>query len=272
MPRRAPGCRASPIGCAILNCWPQSPEGGPLSGSGQDALRRGLEAPDHPGRIVTTSLPQVLDRLEVVRAGSASLTLIPRQATHQRVVLQLDQAAGRCGRAVQFGIDVARAGGRRVDEEPPGKAAGDLGDDELLRLLAARVEHDQHVVVGRIERVAARGRAEKMHVRLWPPLPQSTGPPAGSYQLTSGRSPGRDRQAGEEVGAADGGLRPAEGDQRLAEADQVLVLLDQPPVEPGDGVVLAVGVVVALLGAAALVAEQEHGHALARAASRPACS
>ena len=42
------------------------------------------------------------------------------------------------------------------------------------------------------------------------------------------------------------------------------MLLHQPPVEPGDRVVLAVGVVVALLGAAALVAEEEHRHALAQ--------
>ena len=46
------------------------------------------------------------------------------------------------------------------------------------------------------------------------------------------------------------------------------VSVDMGPVEPGDGVVLAVGVVVALLGAAQLVAaEQQRARRRTRAAS-----
>src|SRR6516165_6963829 len=48
----------------------------------------------------------------------------------------------------------------------------------------------------------------------------------------------------------------------LPEAEQVAVALHPAPVEPADVVVLAVRVVVALLGAAYLVAHEDHGHAL----------
>ncbi len=55
----------------------------------------------------------------------------------------------------------------------------------------------------------------------------------------------------------------AEGDHPREEAHHSGVLLGQLPVEPADLVVLAVGVVVAALGAAELVAAQEHGDPLA---------
>ena len=49
---------------------------------------------------------------------------------------------------------------------------------------------------------------------------------------------------------------------RLGEREQRLVVGVELPVEPGDLVVLAVGVVVAALGAADLVAAEQHRHAL----------
>ena len=54
----------------------------------------------------------------------------------------------------------------------------------------------------------------------------------------------------------------AEGDQLADEAVEVGVAVDQRPVDPTDLVVLAPGVVVALLGPEHLVAAQDHGHAL----------
>ena len=56
-------------------------------------------------------------------------------------------------------------------------------------------------------------------------------------------------------------MRVAEADEPLREGQQAAVLV--VPVEPRDVVVLAVGVVVAALGAADLVAAEHHRHTLA---------
>src|SRR6516162_3677733 len=53
----------------------------------------------------------------------------------------------------------------------------------------------------------------------------------------------------------------ASGDEQLPEAQERAVLFRQTPVEPTDLIVLAVGVVVAFLRAANLVAGHEHRHA-----------
>ena len=54
----------------------------------------------------------------------------------------------------------------------------------------------------------------------------------------------------------------AKGDESLHEPVQVAVALDQAPVEPTDGIVLAVGVVITTLRAPYLVAHQDHGRAI----------
>ena len=54
----------------------------------------------------------------------------------------------------------------------------------------------------------------------------------------------------------------AETEQAAHKAEQIALLFNPAPVKPTDLVVLAVGVVVALLGVADLVAHQEHGPAL----------
>ena len=51
--------------------------------------------------------------------------------------------------------------------------------------------------------------------------------------------------------------------QRLREANQIDVLFDELPIEPGNRVVLAIGIVVAALSPPAFVAGKEHRHALA---------
>jgi hypothetical protein len=56
----------------------------------------------------------------------------------------------------------------------------------------------------------------------------------------------------------------AERDQLPHEAQHAAVALDEPPVEPGEIVVLAIGVVVAALAAQHLVAGEDHGHSLAQ--------
>ena len=69
-----------------------------------------------------------------------------------------------------------------------------------------------------------------------------------------------ERLAVEEVAAPEHRMRAPEGDQPLREREQRAVLV--LPVEPRDLVVLAVGVVVAALRAADLVAAEQHRDAL----------
>src|SRR5690606_29207845 len=57
-------------------------------------------------------------------------------------------------------------------------------------------------------------------------------------------------------------VRAAQRDHLAGEVEERLLALVETPVVPGDLVVLAVGVVVAALGAADLVAAQDHGDAL----------
>ena len=68
---------------------------------------------------------------------------------------------------------------------------------------------------------------------------------------------------GEVAVAPEDGVRLPEGDAVPGEAEQLRFLRDLPPVEPVQFVVVAVGVVVAVLGAGDFVAHQDHRHALA---------
>ena len=65
--------------------------------------------------------------------------------------------------------------------------------------------------------------------------------------------------ADEEATATEHRMGVAQRDQATGEGEEIVV--DVRPVEPGDRVVLAVGVVVAALGAAELVAAEQHRHA-----------
>src|SRR6185503_17551273 len=71
-----------------------------------------------------------------------------------------------------------------------------------------------------------------------------------------------DRLPGEPPTAAQDRVFVAQGDQSAGEGQEAGLVLDVLPVEPGQLVVLAVGVVVAELGSSALVAYQQHGDAL----------
>ena len=70
--------------------------------------------------------------------------------------------------------------------------------------------------------------------------------------------------AAKEALASEHGVLAAQRDQPLRELEQRLLVDVEVPVDPGDGAVLAVGVVVAVLGAAELVAVQQHRDALAQ--------
>ena len=63
----------------------------------------------------------------------------------------------------------------------------------------------------------------------------------------------------EEAGAMNGRMAFAEVDHQFPEAEQLAVFFQQWPVEPTDFVVLAIGVVVALLGAPDFVARETMG-------------
>lgn len=68
---------------------------------------------------------------------------------------------------------------------------------------------------------------------------------------------------GEEAAAMQHRMLKPQMDQLRYEFEQVLLILVQIPVRPGDRIVLAVGVVVALLGARHFVAAADHRNALA---------
>ena len=70
-----------------------------------------------------------------------------------------------------------------------------------------------------------------------------------------------DRPAQEELPALEDRLAPPDEDQLAGEFQELLLPVVQVPVEPGQLVVLAVGVVVALLAVAQLVAAEHHRHA-----------
>ena len=158
-------------------------------------------------------------------------------------------------------VDVVRTGGRRVDDPVP--ATSRHGREVEVEVLPVHVHHhvDVHVrragLAGHVERESAEREGEHPRLRIVPAgteqaaaVPRDVGQPA-LVDL-----------AGEERGAPDRRLRLAEGDQLAGEPDEVRVLLGAGPVEPGDLVVLAVGVVVAVLGAAGFVAHDHHRHAL----------
>ena len=70
------------------------------------------------------------------------------------------------------------------------------------------------------------------------------------------------RFAGQELAMPEHRMGAAKSDQRPGEAEQVAVARQPIPVDPTDLVVLTVGVVVAVLGAAELVARPDHGRTL----------
>ena len=60
---------------------------------------------------------------------------------------------------------------------------------------------------------------------------------------------------------ADGGMLQAKADHITEKIKQLPVLFQKPPVQPGNLVVLTVGVVVSILGIAEFISGQEHGRA-----------
>src|SRR5262249_5207726 len=101
-------------------------------------------------------------------------------------------------------------------------------------------------------------------------------PILGPLLLAVGTNPGdvlelraRNNAPGEEPRTMENDMSMAKSDQSAYEVDQLAAfLVDRFPVEPGDLVVLAVGVVVAALRAGKLVARQKHRHALREQNSR----
>src|SRR5580658_8537451 len=56
-------------------------------------------------------------------------------------------------------------------------------------------------------------------------------------------------------------MGPAKGDHSPSESVDLFVLLQQAPVKPAHLVILAVGIVIAALGSAKLIATEQHGNA-----------
>ena len=105
------------------------------------------------------------------------------------------------------------------------------------------------------------GRGRRRRRGRWPGPWRWVGPVLGGHGLGRGREPGQlgRLHPDEEAAPAEHRVLASQRHQASGEGQQLVVGLG--PVEPGDGVVLAVGVVVAThLGAAELVAAAQQQH------------
>ena len=197
------------------------------------------------------------------RGGSrlARRRRIERLAQHrQRPPRHLVRA--RAGRPRRL---AAVAGVELEQPRPALRLGGQLERDRLV----VRVHQDQQAVVeqplaalvGHRDRVAAQHHRQRRDPRLLPVLRRhlrAVGPQPG--EILRLRLP--DEVAHEEPPLLQDRMRAPQPDQPPRELEQPAPPIVELPVGPGDLVVLAVGVVVAALGAPDLVAAQQHRHAL----------
>ncbi len=144
--------------------------------------------------------------------------------------------------------------GPGVGEQVPAASAGQGGQFQVVGLPVRVHGHVDHVVVAG----SAAGDRHQPAVRRPVGLPGPLPVPADVGQAEVLADP-----SGGVGGGAQLAVALAEGDHLAGEAEQFGVVVDLVPVEPGQFVVLAVGVVVALLGPADLVAGEQHRDALA---------
>ncbi len=162
-----------------------------------------------------------------------------------------------------------------VEQERPGQgpATLDEGRERVLQITLARVQHQDQIVVvlrptllvGGIETTAGHEHPQAGGSRIAPvfvghPLAIVTKPSDVAHADTM------DLAALEEVCALNERMLPPQPDEIPREFEQhralVVAIRLERPIEPGERVVLAVGVVVALLGAADLVSGTQHRGAL----------
>src|SRR5260221_380835 len=153
---------------------------------------------------------------------------------------------------------------------PGGAGRAEAGRHREPDGIAVRVDQEDEVRVG--DPLAARaGLGDRIPVHADSQGLRISGIPVIAVHLVAGRGEpdyvalaiaGIARLAAEEPAAPEDGMRPAQRRQGRDELDQVGVLRSSVPVDPGDLVVLAVAVVVALLGSAELVTGQQHRDAL----------
>ena len=156
----------------------------------------------------------------------------------------------------------------RIERHPPRLAGLHWRQGEPLGLVARIQQQQQCVVADQLAALVNLGdgvthehHAEGTHGGRVPPgvghfLARRVEP-----QNVGGRSPAGGMTP-EEGAPAQHRMRSSQMDELPYKGQQRLLLGGQVPVEPADLVVLAVGVVVATMGAAHLVAGTEHGHAL----------
>jgi hypothetical protein len=169
-----------------------------------------------------------------------------RARARRNPVTRMPLAAGRDGRRLE-----------RVDLRHPLLTRPDRRKHELQRLPPGVDEHEEVVVEQRAAVGGVLGRVLTFQVdgdaagtRVAPLL-------GGDDRACGGEAPQQAAvDAGQEPPAPEHRMRQPERDERAGEREQVLV--DVAPVEPGQLAVLAVGVVVAPLGAPQLVTAEQH--------------
>jgi hypothetical protein len=163
------------------------------------------------------------------------------------------------------GLHVGVGGGQLQRPARP-EAAG--RERELHVLVVGVEQHEERVAldapparVGGGDLVPVEEGAEEVAVRALPVAPRH--PPAVGAKPPHVRQPGAHRLApGQEGRAAEDGVGAAQGDQAPGEGHPPLGALIVVPVVPAELVVLAPGVVVAVLAAGELVPAQDHRDAL----------
>src|SRR5579883_678950 len=147
--------------------------------------------------------------------------------------------------------EIARRRLERIDRFEPGPSA--LGRQFEIEAVPVHVHHDVQVGVA-VQAAEREGQHAGLRIV-----------PAGLVEFGSvpghiGNAP-RVSGSGEEPVLTEGRVAFAKGDHLFPEAEQVPVFLRQRPVEPADRVVLAVGIVIALLRAPDFVAGYKHRNA-----------
>ena len=169
--------------------------------------------------------------------------------------LHLPAGAQRVVRVEHAGPHLAVRLGRQGEGHRVGRGVVEEQEAVVDHLLAARVR------LG--DRLAVEEHGDRLGVAVVP---------VGVGHVLAGRGEPRDvvevglaavlGAAREEAASTQHGVVAAQVDQRARELEVALRLLAEVPVHPRRGVVLAVPVVVAALGAAELVAVGEHRHTL----------
>ena len=202
------------------------------------------------------------DRVGDPRHGASLLPrrayrLAGRRATANRAACCAPATATAAPGRPRLVVGVDRADAA-VEAQPPGRSPAGSGQHEGHVVEGGVGEHQHGVALG----VGERDR-QRLDEAVGPVRPAASARRRGAASARPAARPRRPARRGSSCGAASSGSSRRSRSAPATKARNAPRARLGAPVHPGELVVLAVGVVVALLGAAVLVAHQQHRHALA---------